>query len=170
MRTLPKNVWQELQLAVAALSDETPLRHALEIILFWIRNNYKYLVGEPFSIYGFDTLAKIDEGAMPVEHSSFKASDLTNFKNVILRRQAREVDAIARFLRDTVEELSTVEVDEQCPRCDSEGMRVFIGGDNGLLAYQCNVCGFAHYSDGSRVAVGGLEFVREMKLRELGLI
>ena len=51
--------------------------------------------------------------------------DLINFKSIILKRQARDVEAIARFLRDTVEELATVEIDEQCPKCESEGMRFY---------------------------------------------
>jgi hypothetical protein len=146
------------------------LRQVLEVILFWIRSNYKHLAGEPFSVYGFDSFSKVDEREIPVEYSSFKVSDLINFKSVILKRQARDVEAIARFLRDTVEELATVEIDEQCPKCKSEGMRVFIGKHNGLLACQCNVCGYSHYSDGSRVESGGLEFASEMQLREFGLI
>lgn len=170
MRALPTNIWQQFQFAVAALSDEAPLREVLEVVLSWIRGNCKYLAVEPFSIYGFDEVAKIDEEAMPLEYSSFKMSDLINFKSVVQRRQARDVEAIARFLRDTVEELVTIEVDQQCPKCGSEGMRIFVGRHNGLLACQCNVCGYAYYSDGSRVEVGGLEFARERQLRELGLI
>ncbi|WP_232924253.1 hypothetical protein, partial [Pseudomonas syringae] len=152
------------------LSDETPSRQVLEVILFWMRSNRKYLTGEPCSVYGFDSLAKIDEREIPVEYSSFKVSDLITFKSIVLKRQARDVDSIARFLRDTIEELATVEVDEQCPRCESEGMRAFIGKYNGLLAYQCNVCGYSNYSDGSRVENDGLEFASERQLRELGLI
>lgn len=170
MRTLPIKIWHEFQSVVATLSDEAPLRQVLEVILFWIRSNYKHLAGEPFSVYGFDSFAKVDEREIPVEYSSFKVSDLINFKSVILKRQARDVEAIARLLRDTVEELATVEIDEQCPKCESEGMRVFIGKHNGLLAYQCNVCGYSNYSDGSRVESGGLEFASERQLRELGLI
>lgn len=170
MRTLPIKIWHEFQLAVATLNDETPLRQVLEVILFWMGNNRKYLAGEPFSVYGFDSFAKLDESELPVEYSSFKVADLINFKSVILKRQARDVDSIARFLRDTIEELATVEVDEQCPRCESEGMRAFIGKQNGLLAYQCKVCGYSHYSDGSRVENSGLEFASEWQLRELGLI
>ncbi|WP_038994208.1 MULTISPECIES: hypothetical protein [Pseudomonas] len=170
MRTFPVKIWRDFQLAVATLTNEAPLRQVLEIILFWIRSNYKYLAGEPFSVYGFDSFAKLNEREIPVEYSSFKVSDLINFKSVILKRQPRDVEAIARFLRDTLEELATVEVDKQCPKCESEGMRVFIGKHNGLLAYQCNVCGYSHYSDGSRVESGGLDFASEMQLRELGLI
>ncbi|KTC19280.1 hypothetical protein AO391_21645 [Pseudomonas marginalis ICMP 9505] len=170
MRTLPIKIWHEFQSVVESLSDETPPRQVLQVILFWMRSNHKHLAGEPFSVYGFDSFTKLDEREIPVEYSSFKVSDLINFKSVILKRQARDVESIARFLRDTIEELATVEVDEQCPRCESEGMRAFIGKHNGLLAYQCNVCGYSHYSDGSRVENGGLEFASERQLRELGLI
>lgn len=54
--------------------------------------------------------------------------------------------------------------------CNSEGMHVFIGKYNNLVAYQCNVCGHSQYSDGSKVEVGGLEFITERKLRDLKLI
>ena len=170
MRTLPTKIWQNFQFAVAALADEAPLRDVLEVVLFWIRNNCNYFIGEPFSIYGFDEIAKLDEGEMPVEHSSFKGADLINFKKVVLKYQAQDVDSIARFLRDAVEEMVTIEVDRQCPNCKSEGMRVFIGRHNGLLAYQCNICGRANYSDGGRVEAGELEFASDRKLREVGLI
>ncbi|WP_108097480.1 hypothetical protein [Pseudomonas sp. GV071] len=170
MRTLPIKIWHEFQSVVAAFSDETPLRKVLEVILFWVRSNHKYLTGEPFLDYGVDGFAKLDEREIPVEYSSFKVSDLINFKSVVLKRQARDTESIARFLRDTVEELATVEVDEKCPSCETDGMRAFIGKYNGLLAYQCNVCGFSHYSNGSRVESGGLEFASERQLREFGLI
>jgi len=77
MRPLPVSVWHELQSAVVALSDAVSFRDVLGVILFWI-GNYRYLAGEPFSIYGFDGIAKIDKEVMPVEYSSFKASDLKN--------------------------------------------------------------------------------------------
>ncbi|WP_296246868.1 hypothetical protein [Pseudomonas sp. UBA4194] len=170
MRSLPRKIWHDFQLVVEDLSDETPLRYVFEMILYWVKSNHEHLAGEPFSVYGFNTITNIDERDIPVEYSSFSVGDLINFKRVILKRQAREVEAIARFLRDTIESLGTVEVDEKCPRCESEGMRVFIGKYNGLLAYQCNVCGYAHYSDGSRVESGGLEFAGERQLREFGLI
>jgi len=170
MRTLPIKIWHEFQSVVETLSDETPFRQVLEVILFWVRGNHKHLAGEPFSLYGFDSFTKLDEREIPVEYSSFKVSDLNNFKSIVLKYQARDVEPIARFLRDTIEELATVEVDEQCPRCESEGMRAFIGKHNGLLAYQCNVCGYSHYSDGARVEHGELEFASEKQLRELGLI
>ena len=170
MRTLPIKIWHEFQSVVETLSDGTPVRKVLEVILFWVKSNQKYLAGEPFSAYGFDSFAKLDEREIPVEYSSFKISDLINFKSIVLKCQARDVESIARFLRDTIEELATVEVDKQCPRCESEGMRAFIGKHNGLLAYQCNVCGCSHYSDGARVENDGLEFASEKQLRELGLI
>ena len=68
MRTLPIKIWHEFQLVVATLSDEAPLRQVLEVILFWIRSHYKHLAGEPFSVYGFDSFAKVDERKIPVEY------------------------------------------------------------------------------------------------------
>jgi hypothetical protein len=152
------------------LSEESSLRDVLGVVLFWVRSNYKYFTVEPFSNYGFDEFSHVNESMMPVDYSSFLPSDITRFKKVILEYQAKDVESIARFLRDTIEVLITVEVDEQCPRCESDGMRVFIGRHNGLLAYQCNVCGHSHYIDGSKVEVGGLEFVSEVVLRNIGLI
>ena len=169
MGGLPTKVWREFQSAVSALADEAPSRQILELILCWIRSNYQHLACEPYTTYGFDRVIKVNEREMPVERSCFKVTDLINFKSTILKRQPREGEAIARFLRDTIEELITVEVDEHCPKCKSDGMRIFIGRYNGLLAYQCGVCGYSHYSDGARVKSGELDFVSEMQLRELGL-
>lgn len=170
MRSLPVCVWREFQLAVMLLSEESSLRDVLGVILSWIRGNYECFTVEPFSSYGFDEFSRVDENLMPVDCSSFLPGDITHFKKVILEYQPKEVESIARFLRDTMEALITVEVDRQCPRCESDGMRVFIGRHNGLLAYQCNVCGHSHYIDGSRVEIGGLEFASEVSLRSAGLI
>lgn len=170
MRSLSPKVWHELQSAVARMSDKSSLRDMLDVILLWLRRNYECFSVEPFSTYNFHELSRMEEKLMPVEFSTFRLSDLAHLRKVILRYNAKDVEAIARFLRDTIEELVTIEIDEQCPRCESHGMRIFVGKQNRLLAFQCNVCGHAHYSDGSKVEVGGLEFVREVRLRELGLI
>lgn len=170
MQSLPVHVWRELQLAVMQLSEESSLREILMVILSWVRGNYKYFTVEPFSSYGLDGFSHVNENLMPVDYSSFSPSDIAHFKKVILEYQAREVESIARFLRDAMEALLTLEVDQKCPRCESYGMRIFIGRHNGLLAYQCNICGHSHYIDGSRVEVGGLEFADEVKLRNAGLI
>ncbi|MDR2307117.1 MAG: hypothetical protein LBE53_07975 [Paucimonas sp.] len=170
MRSLSPKVWYELQSVVTLLSDKSSVMDILEVILLWLRRNYECFAVEPFSVYGFDELSHVNEKLMPVEFSTFRLGDMAHFREVILGYQAKDVEAIARFLRDTIEELITIEIDGQCPRCESHGMRIFIGKQNGLLAFQCNDCGYAHYSDGSKVEIGGLEFVSEARLRELGLI
>lgn len=170
MRSLPVYVWRELQLAVTLLDENSSLRETLGVVLSWIRGNYKYFTVEPFSTYGIDEFLHVDENLMPVEFSSFLPSDIAKFKKVIFGYQSNEAESIARFLRDTMEALITVETDKQCPRCQSDGMRIFIGRYNGLLAYQCNVCGHSSYSDGYKVGGGELEFVSEKRLREFNMI
>ncbi len=107
---------------------------------------------------------------MPVNFSNFSSSELENFKKFTFKYQAKDVDYIAQFLRDVIEALITVEVDKKCPNCNSEGMHVFIGKYNNLVAYQCNVCGHSQYSDGSKVEVGGLEFITEMMTNHVHLL
>lgn len=170
MRSLPVYVWRELQLAMTLLDENSSLRDTLGVVLSWIRRNYKCFSVEPFSTYGIDEFSHINEKLMPVEFSSFLPSDIVHLKKVVFGYQANEAELIARFLRDTMEALITVEADRQCPRCQSDGMRIFIGRYNGLLAYQCNICGHSTYSDGSKVGGGELEFVSEKKLRELNMI
>jgi hypothetical protein len=152
------------------LDENSSLKEVLGMVLSWLRGNYKYFTVEPFSTYGIDEFSHVDENLMPVEFSSFLPSDIAQFKKVIFGYQANEAESIARFLRDTMEALITVETDKQCSRCQSDGMRIFIGRYNGLLAYQCNVCGHSYYSDGSKVGGGELEFVTEKRLRELNMI
>ncbi len=170
MKALSPKVWHELQAAVASLNDESSVMDVLGIILSWLRRNHECFSVEPFSVYGLNELSRANEKLMPVDFSTFRVGDVKHFRKVILGYRAKDVDAIARFLRDTLEELITIEVDGQCPRCESMGRRIFIGKQNGLLAFQCNVCGRAHYSDGSKVEIGGLEFIDEVRLRELGLV
>lgn len=106
------HVWRELQLAVMLLSEESSLRGGLGVILLWVRGNYKCFTVEPFLIYGVDEFSNVNESLMPVGYSSFLPSDITRFKKVILGHQAKDVESIARFLRDTIEALITVEVDK----------------------------------------------------------
>ncbi|MEZ7179847.1 hypothetical protein QVM52_31325, partial [Pseudomonas mosselii] len=73
------------------------------VILLWVRGNYKYFTVEPFLSYGVDELSDVNESLMPVDYSSFLPSDITRFKKVILGHQAKDVESIARFLRDTIE-------------------------------------------------------------------
>lgn len=170
MKSIPVRVWRELQLAVVQLNAQSSLRDLLVTILSWIRSNANLSESEPFSAYGFSSFLELNEGSMPVEFSSLRNSDIDHVKRAILSYRPNEAESITRFLRDTLEALITIEVNRRCPNCENEWMRAFIGKNNGLLAYQCDVCGCARYSDGSRVEVGGLTFVSQEQLRGFGLI
>ncbi|GLR12976.1 hypothetical protein GCM10007907_17660 [Chitinimonas prasina] len=170
MSAIPVKIWRNLQSEVASLERDARPREILKVILLWIRCNSQHLMLEPFLDYGFDMIKDLNEDSMPVEFSSLRSSDLSNFVNVIAKRKNKEVNAIAQFLRDVVEELVTVELDKECPNCGSFGMRAFVGKGNGKLAYQCSVCGHSHYVDGARVERDGLAFATEKNLRELGVI
>lgn len=170
MNSIPVRTWREFQLAVVQLNESSSLRDVLGVILFWIRNNTRIIESEPFSIYGFNSFVEVDEGSMPVEFSSLRRGDISHIKNSILGYESNDVESIARFLRDTLEALITIEVNEKCPRCENDWMRAFIGRNNGLLAYQCDVCGYSRYSDGAKVEVGGLMFANQEQLQGFGLI
>jgi len=167
---LPIRVWTDFQSAVRLLSAEASPKEVLDLILNWIKRNRKFFLSGSFAVYGFEEFLGLSGEEMPVNFSNFSSSELENFKKFTFKYQAKDVDYIAQFLRDVIETLITVEVDKKCPNCNSEGMHVFIGKYNNLVAYQCNVCGHSQYSDGSKVEVGGLEFITERKLRDLKLI
>lgn len=170
MRYLPVRVWRDFQLAVMQLGDDSSLRDVLNVILSWVRGNYKYFEFDPFPGYGFDAFFNVQEDLMPVSYSSFLPSDIRHFKEIILKYKSKDVESIARFLRGTLEALLTIEVDERCPNCDSYGMNVFIGRYKNLFAYQCCTCGYSIYADGSKVEINGLDFATEEDLRSAGLI
>lgn len=170
MKSIPVSIWRELQLAVVQLNEQSSLRDLLSAILFWIRTNINLSESEPFSAYRLSSFVEIDESSMPVDYSSLKHGDIDHVKKAILSYKPNETESVARFLRDTLEALITIEVNKECPRCGNEWMRAFIGRNNGLLAYQCDVCGCSQYSDGSRVEVGGLAFASQEQLRGFGLI
>ncbi|MBP5100943.1 hypothetical protein [Pseudomonas protegens] len=170
MKSIPASVWRELQLAIAQFSDNASLRDFLDVLLSWVRGNSKLMELESFSLYGFKEFIEVDEDSMPIGFSSVTHGDIAHFKKAILGYSSRDAESIARFLRDTLEALITVEVNEKCPNCENDWMRAFIGRNNGRLAYQCDVCGCSRYSDGTRVEAGGLVFVSEEKLRGFGLI
>jgi hypothetical protein len=170
MKSIPTQIWRQLQSAAAQLGEDSSQRDVLDLILLWIRSNARLVESEPFSVYGFKNFVEIDEKLMPVDFSSVTHGDVTHFRKAVLSYESNEAESIARFLRDMLEALVTIEVNKNCPRCETEWMRVFIGRSNGMLAYQCGVCGYSHYSDGARVEAGGLAFVSEAQLQEFGLI
>lgn len=170
MNSIPVSAWRELQLAMVQLSESASLRAILGVLLSWLRGNAKLIELEPFSLYGFKEFIEVDEDSMPIDFSSVTRSDIAHYKKAILGYSSSDVESIARFLRDILEALITVEVNEKCPNCGSEWMRAFIGRNNGRLAYQCDVCGCSRYSNGARVDADGLMFVSEEKLRGFGLI
>lgn len=170
MRYLPVRVWRDFQMAVMPLSEESSLREVLSVILSWIRGNCKCFEFEPFSEYGFDDFLHVKEDLMPVGYSSFLPGDINHFKDIVLKYRSKDVEGVARFLRDTLEALMTIEVEVECPNCEFGAMRVFIGRNKKILAYQCDVCGCSRYIDGSRVEINGLEFATEDDLRSFGLI
>ncbi len=169
MRSLPMHVWRKLQIAVIQLDERSSSREIFGVFVLWLRENHEHFDAEPFLTYGINYFSLVDESLMPIEFSSFLLSDLIHVRKTILKYEPKDVESIARFLRDTLEGLITVELDKQCPNCQSDGMRAFIGKQNGLLAWQCGVCGHSHYADGSKEREG-LDFLSEKKLRELKVI
>lgn len=169
MRPLPVHAWRKLQLTVVQLHEKSSSREIFDVLVLWLRENHEHLNAEPFSTYGINAFSLIDESSMPIEFSSFVLSDLIHVKKTILEYLPKDVESIARFLRDTMESLMTVELDKQCPNCQSDGMHVFIGKQSGRLVFQCGICGHSHYADGSKVQEA-LDFASKKKLRELKLI
>lgn len=169
MRPLPVYVWRKLQMAVMQLHGHSSVRDILGVLVLWLRESHQYLDAEPFSTYGINEFSLVDESSMPIEFSSFVLNDLTHVKKAILTYLPKDVESIARFLRDTLESLITVELDKQCPNCQSDGVRVFIGKQSGRPVFQCGICGRSHYTDGSKVQEA-LDFANEKKLRELKMI
>lgn len=170
MQPLPAYVWREFQSALTSLDENSSARDILGVILSWIRSNRRLIFFEPFSTYGIDAFLKIEEETLPVERSSFIISDLPHLQQLVINYRAKDVDAISQFLRDTIEALVTITIEEKCPRCKSDGMRVFIGRYNKCPAFQCDVCGHAYYSNGAGVERNGLEFASEEQLQEYGFL
>jgi hypothetical protein len=163
-------VWREFQSAVDKLNEKSTPREVLGIMLAWLRSRHDFFTKQPFCNYGFAQIMKMKEESLPVEYSRL---DILHFKKIILSydyASAKNVESIAGFLRDSIEELVTLEVEKQCPNCESWDMVFYVGKYNGLLAYVCRVCGHSRYLDGSKVGTDELDFVYNNKLKEVGMI
>ncbi|WP_157160308.1 hypothetical protein [Cupriavidus sp. BIS7] len=167
---IPTALWTEFQASVIALDDNPGRRELLALILEWIRKSPKIFDAEPFASYGLGNFAKLHEDEMPVEHSAFVMDDVKHFKETVSRYDARKSDSIARFIRDTLEDLITIEVDRQCPNCRSDFMLAFTGRQKMSLAFVCKICGHSHYSDGSPIVADTLDYASTEYLRQAGLI
>ncbi|MEZ2126792.1 MULTISPECIES: hypothetical protein [unclassified Sinorhizobium] len=112
----------------------------------------------------------MNEKQLPVASSAMTSGDILHFRTVILKYKEGDLDAIARFLRDSFEEIAILEIDKECRNCGSWGMKVYVGHSNELLAYECKVCGYSEYSDGTKVKGERLDFADIDRLEKSGLI
>jgi hypothetical protein len=170
MKNLMSSQWVEFQNAIAAMADNSSSQEILNAILNWLSQYSEVLASEPFATYGFERFLILKDGNYPVEKSSMHGVEFEHFKKIIKKYGAKEVESIARYLRDTLEALVVMEVDRKCPKCENWGMGVYKNSQDGRIALECRQCGFASYLDGSRVGANELTFASNDDLRGAGLI
>lgn len=168
---IPATLWTGFKASVIALGNNPSRREILALILDWTRKNSKLLDTEPFASYGLMNFINLNEGEMPVEHSAFTNDDFRHFKETISKYNPDKTDSIARFIRDTLEELIVIEVDKTCPNCHSDFMLVFLSKQKMELALVCKICGHSNYLDGSAIGEADkLDYASRDSLWRAGLI
>ncbi|MDM9645787.1 hypothetical protein [Rhizobium sp. S163] len=170
MRKLPKSIWIDFQRSVSGLNDKSSPREVLETVLNWLRNNEEMLSDGPFAAYGFGRFIAMDEHKLPVQHSSMIPSDIPHFRDIILRYNEYDLEPIARFLSDTIEEIVVLQVARPCQNCGFNSMKVYTSSFTGLLAFECSVCGYAEYSNGVKIQSDRLDFADTLTLEAAGLL
>lgn len=170
MKKLMPSQWIEFQNTIAAMADDSSPREILNTILSWLRRYPEIFSGEPFVAYSFHRFLALKEENYPVETSTMHGKEFEHFKKIIKKYRAKDTESIGMYLRDTLETLVVMEVDEQCSRCGRSGLGVYKSDQDGRIAFECRQCGFAKYVDGSRVSANELTFASVDDLRSVGLI
>lgn len=170
MRKLMRSQWTEFQNAIAAMDDNSSPRAILSVILSWLRKYPETFSTGEFSVYGVNRFLELREENCPVETSPMHGDEFAHFRNIIKKYGQNDIESIARYLRDTLETLVVMEADRQCPRCERWGMGIYKNSNDGRMAFECRQCGFAVYSDGSRVGANELTFASTENLNGIDLI
>lgn len=170
MKALLPSAWTELQRTVSAMPESSDPREILSTLLTWLAKNSETVCDEPFLSYGLDRFLGLDIDSYPFDMSSMRGAEFEHFKKVIKRYSSEDAENIARYLRDTLESLIVLEVDRQCPRCESWGMGAYKDCRDERIIFECRQCGFASYSDGVRASHAETTFSSIEDLRKVGLI
>jgi hypothetical protein len=170
MKKLSISEWKEFQIKLIAMPEISTPREILKEILGWFLNNSEIILDSPFSSYGLERYLGLEIDRYPVDISPMRGAEFEHFKKAIKRYSPREADSIARYLRDTLESLVVLEVDNQCARCEHWGRKAYKSVREERIVFECGQCGFASYADGSSATSDETTFASIADLKNAGLI
>lgn len=170
MQRLTSTQWCEFKKTIGGMPNDAKPREILNAILSWLRQYSEIFSCDPFLFYQFNKFININDKNLPVEASPMHGIEFENFRKIIYRYKMKDIESIARYLRDVLERLIILEVDRQCPRCDYWGLGIFKDSKDGRVIFECKQCGFSMYEDGSRANDSEFSFAESDDLRNAGLI
>lgn len=162
--------WAEFKQTILTMDNASPPSSILHEILTWLRNYPDMASNKSFKLFRIDQYITLDEKNYPICKSSLRDADFEALKRNVERHQANNVDGIAMLLRDALERLLVLDLDEPCPNCKQYGLGIYYDKQDKRIAYECNRCGFAKYLDGSKVPDNRLTFATNDDLRNAGLL
>ncbi|MDQ8954598.1 hypothetical protein RFH42_16770 [Acinetobacter rudis] len=145
MRTLSKQVLDDLFIQLDNLSITSKPREILTVILGWMRSNAEILEQKPFVDYQLNYMSNLNEDEYPVEYSVLHGSEFIHIRNCLKRYTYKDAKFIASMLSNMLDNLFFLEVDVTCSNCQGGGLLVWKNELGGKLVHECAQCGFVHF-------------------------
>ncbi|EMI50848.1 hypothetical protein C405_04187 [Stenotrophomonas maltophilia AU12-09] len=114
---------------------------------------------EPFLSYGFDLMVNMDGRLDEYPFAEIGEADVGRVYLRATQLRNASDDGFAQFVRDLMEELVAVEIDRVCFRCGEAYMRAYMGLISFTPAFQCDVCGYGEFLNGSALRGERLRFI-----------
>lgn len=149
---------------LSGVNNNSGARGVVEALIQWIIECEGEVRREPFLSYGFDLMVSMDGRLDEYPFAEIGEADVGRVYSRATRLRSASDDDVAQFVRDLMEGLVAVEIDRVCSRCGEAYMREYMGLISVVPAFQCDVCGYGEFLDGS--ALRG-ERLRFLTLKEL---
>ncbi len=134
------------------------------ILSCWLKENYNALEEKPFSLYNLRMYANLELESYPVELSGFDYYDFKAFKNHIQKYSLQDMESFARLIRNVLESLIVLRIDEDCLRCGYMSLGIYKDISSGSLIYECKNCGMAIFADTQGVVGSVIAFATKSDL------
>lgn len=145
MKTLSKQVLDDLFIQLDNLSITSTPREILTVVLGWMRSNAEILDQKPFVDYQLNYMSNLNEDEYPVEYSILHGSEFIHVRDFLKKYTFRDAKFIASLLSEMLDKLFFLEVDIECSICQSGGLLVWKNELDSKIVYECKQCGFVYF-------------------------
>ncbi|MCZ7843067.1 MULTISPECIES: hypothetical protein [Stenotrophomonas maltophilia group] len=154
---------------LSSVNNNSGARGVVEALIQWVMECEGEVRREPFLSYGFDLIVNMDGRLDEYPFAEIGEADVGRVHSRATQLRNASDDGVAQFVRDLMEELVAVEIDRVCSRCGEAYMRAYMGLISFTPAFQCDVCGYGEFLNGSALRGERLRFITLKELESFGI-